>query len=175
MNDDYPYFSFLRLSRSYGIGPQLMQRLLSSYGTADYALDRVLTMPLKHVRIASKQSILVEIATMEQYQARYVTFMDEHYPTYLRHISDPPMVLSVLGNPDLLDTAYIAMVGARAASLPAMQFATLLAGSLKEYRFGVISGLAKGIDGAAHQGALDVGGRTIAVVAGGVDLSLIHI
>ncbi len=100
--------------------------------------------------------------------ARYL-FLDEHdYPQLLTHIDNAPPVLTVKGNLDLFARPGIAMVGARNASAGASRFARQLAFELGQSHFAIISGLARGIDTAAHAGSLDSG--TIAVIAGGIDI-----
>jgi DNA processing protein len=94
---------------------------------------------------------------------------DELYPPLLREIPDPPPVLYVRGDPRLLTYAQLAVVGSRRASPAALRLAQLLGGQLTQAGLLVCSGLALGIDGAAHRGALDAGGKSIAVVATGID------
>ena len=94
---------------------------------------------------------------------------DEQYPPLLREIPDPPPVLYVRGDPRLLKDAQLAVVGSRRASPAVLRVAQMLAGQLTQAGLLVCSGLALGIDGAAHRGALDAGGKSIAVIATGID------
>ncbi|MCB1689421.1 MAG: DNA-processing protein DprA [Halioglobus sp.] len=94
---------------------------------------------------------------------------DEQYPPLLRAIQDPPPVLYVRGDPGLLLGAQLAVVGSRRASPAALRVAQLLSGQLTQAGLHICSGLALGIDGAAHRGALDAGGKSVAVIATGID------
>ncbi|CAA0115029.1 DNA processing protein DprA [Halioglobus japonicus] len=94
---------------------------------------------------------------------------DEQYPPLLREIHDPPPVLYVRGDPGLLKDAQLAVVGSRRASPAALRVAQMLGGQFTQAGLHVCSGLALGIDGAAHRGALEAGGNSIAVMATGID------
>lgn len=94
---------------------------------------------------------------------------DERYPSLLRAIHDPPPLLYVRGDPLVLQQPQLAVVGSRRASPAAQRVAHLLSGQLAQSGLTICSGLALGVDGAAHQGALDVGGKSVAVMATGID------
>ena len=98
-----------------------------------------------------------------------VALEDETYPASLREIRDPPRSLTVLGTLDSSDDRAVAIVGSRRASPYGLSTARRLASELAEAGVTVVSGLAVGIDGAAHEGALAAGGRTIAVLGSGID------
>lgn len=98
-----------------------------------------------------------------------LSLTDPRYPALLKEIPDPPPVLYVRGDPDLLNQTQLAMVGSRNPSAGGRQIAHDFAQSLSNNGFTITSGLALGIDGACHQGALDVGGYTIAVAGTGLD------
>ena len=100
---------------------------------------------------------------------RLVAIDDEHYPPLLREIHDPPALLYVLGDPALLLTPQLAVVGSRGATSAGLRLARDLSGQLSAAGLLVGSGLALGIDTAAHEGALQSGGRTVAVMATGID------
>ncbi len=108
-----------------------------------------------------------EIARVEAAGANAIAFCEPAYPPRLREIADPPPLIFVKGHEVLLGRDCVAMVGARNASAGGIRFARELARDRREAGFVVTSGLARGIDAAAHSCALD--GGTIAVVAGGVD------
>ena len=108
-------------------------------------------------------------ATLERVGAQVLSLRDERYPPLLREIHDPPPLLYARGNPDLLLQPQLAIVGARRATAAGMRLAARIAGSLSSEGMVVTSGLALGIDGAAHRGALDAGGPTIAVLGSGVE------
>ena len=101
--------------------------------------------------------------------ASIVAIDDEHYPPLLREIHDPPALLYVLGDPALLLTPQLAVVGSRCATSAGLRLARDLSGQLSAAGLLVGSGLALGIDTAAHEGALQSGGRTVAVMATGID------
>ena len=94
---------------------------------------------------------------------------DPAYPGLLEELPDAPPLLFIEGDPSLLERPQLAMVGSRRASRPGLDNATAFARSLARGGFVITSGLALGIDGAAHQGALDVGGKTIAVLGTGLE------
>ena len=101
--------------------------------------------------------------------ASVVAIDDELYPPLLRAIHDPPPLLYVRGDPSVLPDAQLAVVGSRRASPAALRVAELLSGQLARAGLHICSGMAIGIDGAAHRGALAAGGRSVAVIATGID------
>lgn len=101
--------------------------------------------------------------------ASVIAIDDEHYPPLLRAIHDPPSMLYVRGDPGVLLAPQLAIVGSRRASPAALRLAQLLSGQLASAGFHICSGLAIGIDGAAHSGALAAGGLSVAVMATGID------
>jgi DNA processing protein len=113
----------------------------------------------------------IEVATarLVRLGARVVPLGRIDYPEPLRALDDAPLVLSVRGRAEILATPAIAIVGARAATLAAREIARRLAYDLARAGFTIVSGLARGIDGEAHRGALEAGGRTIGVLACGID------
>ena len=107
---------------------------------------------------------------LDLYRDSALTLADENYPELLRHLPDPPLALFYRGNPSLLKKPAVAMVGSRRASAYGLNAARHLAGQLALAGVAVVSGLARGIDGAAHAAALDAGGDTIAVLGTGIDV-----
>jgi DNA processing protein len=101
--------------------------------------------------------------------AEPVTILDSRYPLLLSCAPDPPPVLWVRGNVECLETAAVAVVGSRSATLYALQVAARLGAELGERGVVVVSGLARGVDSAAHRGCLDAGGTTVAVLGSGLD------
>ena len=99
----------------------------------------------------------------------FITLVDEHYPELLRHTSDPPVVLYGRGNWEMLDLPKIAIVGTRVATVYGKKVATQFAQQLAEAGVCIVSGMASGIDGCAHAGALDVKGATIAVLGSSLE------
>jgi DNA processing protein len=111
-----------------------------------------------------------ELCELPRFNARMVRWTDADYPPNLRQISDPPPFVFVRGDVPLADPHCVAVVGARAASEAGLRMAERLGFELAAKGFVVVSGLARGIDGAAHRGALSAGGRTIAVMGSGIDV-----
>ncbi|WP_076416499.1 DNA-processing protein DprA [Shewanella sp. UCD-KL12] len=116
---------------------------------------------------------LIESALSWQQSAdnNYIVTLDSpDYPCLLKQLSDPPTIIFVKGDINALKFPCISMVGSRAASHTGLQLAYKLAGELSASGFAVVSGMAIGIDGAAHQACIDKGGRTLAVLGTGVDV-----
>lgn len=105
----------------------------------------------------------------EHEHCHIIALFDPRYPALLKEIPDPPPILFVRGNPDLLARPQLAMVGSRNPSASGAQLAHDFAASLSDHGLIITSGLALGIDAASHQGALDAGGDTIAVAGTGLD------
>ncbi len=108
-------------------------------------------------------------ASVNQLRNRAITWIDRDYPYLLREIADPPSVLFVEGNRSLLGRDSIAVVGSRRASAYGLSAATEIARSLSEAGVTVVSGMARGIDGAAHRAAMNGSGSTVAVLGTGID------
>ncbi|MBM3518698.1 MAG: DNA-protecting protein DprA, partial [Alphaproteobacteria bacterium] len=121
------------------------------------------------VAVASREAAEAEIAAVARLGARLVAWGEPEYPAALAAIADPPPLIVVLGHAHLLSRPSVAIVGARNASANGVRIARRLAGDLGRAGFIVVSGLARGIDAAAHQGAL--GSGTIALQAGGIDIA----
>jgi len=116
----------------------------------------------------SRRDAETEIAALDRLGAELVCWGEPEYPAALSAVEDAPPVLTVLGNPALLQAPMVAVVGARNASANGRRIASELATGLGEAGIVVVSGMARGIDAAAHLGALDSG--SVAVVAGGADI-----
>ncbi|HEY5138585.1 MAG TPA: DNA-processing protein DprA, partial [Methylococcales bacterium] len=110
-----------------------------------------------------------DLSWLEQQNNGVITFNDTNYPSQLKEIADPPPVLFVRGNPDLLSLPQIAIVGSRNPSALGEETAFNFAKTLSLYGFVITSGLALGIDGASHRGALNAKGYTVAVAGTGLD------
>ena len=111
----------------------------------------------------------IDLAWLEQKNNAVITLFDSNYPALLKEISDPPPLLFVRGNPDLLALPQIAIVGSRNPSTQGLETAKAFAKTLSQHGFVITSGLALGIDAASHQGALNAKGYTIAVAGTGLD------
>ncbi|MBP2290869.1 DNA-processing protein DprA [Azospirillum rugosum] len=170
---DAERFDWLRLIRTENVGPITFHRLLERYGTARAALEALPDLAkrggrAKPLRIAAKADVERELLANERVGARLLCSCEPDYPEPMAALDDAPPVVSVLGHAHLLRRRGVAMVGARNASMNGKTFAQRLAKELGEAGLLVVSGLARGIDTAAHAGALGTG--TAAVVAGGVDI-----
>ncbi len=161
-----------RLSQSENVGPVTFKKLLTRYSSASRALEALPTLSqqgglARPLRIYSDEATTKDFANAEKCGGQFVAAGERGYPPYLRYIHSAPPLLCVAGNLDLAQMDAIAIVGARNASAIGMKFARQLANELASAGFIVVSGLARGIDTAAHQAA--VGRATLAVVAGGID------
>ncbi|NIJ21960.1 DNA processing protein [Sphingomonas naasensis] len=163
----------LRLLRSANVGPVTWRQLIVRYGSAEAALE---ALPMLAARgggrppaIADPGTVRREIARVEKLGARYLFLGDDDYPPLLAELDTAPPALIVRGRIALATGDCAAMVGARNASAAACRFARQLALGLGEAGVTVVSGLARGIDTAAHIGAL--AGGTIGVIASGIDVA----
>jgi len=157
----------LRLSRTESVGPVTFYALLRRFGSATAALDALPRLS-RPVTAVSRSEAEAELAALNRLEGRLVCWGEPLYPPALAQIEDAPPVLTVLGRAELLLAPMMAVVGARNASANGRRLARELAAGLGEANIVVISGMARGIDAAAHLGALDTG--SIAVVAGGADV-----
>lgn len=164
-------FARLRLARTDQIGPVTFKQLLDRCGSAETALNALPEMIRRGGGrghdLPSEADIAAEIADGARVGARLIVLGDADFPAALAAVDPPPPVLWALGDPALLDRPCVAVVGARIASAGGQRIARGLAQQLGEAGYVVVSGLARGIDGAAHTGALPTG--TAAVLGGGVD------
>lgn len=162
----------LRLARSAGIGPITFRHLIERFGTAAAAIAAIPGLAARgggRARTLADDRVLDgELRAVERMGGRHLIAGDADYPAALWQIENAPVAMILLGDAGLLARPMVAMVGARNASAAACRFARGLAADLAGEGVAVVSGLARGIDSAAHQGALD--GGTIAVVAGGADV-----
>lgn len=163
----------LRLIRSENVGPITYRGLVQRFGSAQAALDELPALArgggrAKSLRIPSAADAEREIENLARIGGTMLMLGEADYPRLLAAIEDVPPVLSVLGKPSLLTDRTIAIVGARNASGIGRKFGRDLAAELGRLGFLIVSGLARGIDAAAHEGALATG--TVAVMAGGVDI-----
>lgn len=165
--------AWLRLIRTENVGPVTFHRLIQRFGTAQAALDALPTLskrggrskPLKACSLSRAED---EIAELDKMGATLVARPEADYPDTLRAVEDAPPLLTVLGHAHLLNKPALGVVGARNASLNGRKLAAELSRRTGEAGYVIASGLARGIDAAAHDAALQTG--TVAVVAGGVDV-----
>lgn len=162
----------IRLIRSQGVGPVAYRQLLMRFGSAGDAIRALPDLARRGGGKAPSVAPLAvaerEVTAVERLGGRFLLLGQGLYPRALAELDGAPPVLSVLGDLRLLDRPMVAIVGARNASAAACRFARGLAHGLGGEGLCVVSGLARGIDSAAHDGALDSG--TIAVIAGGLDV-----
>jgi DNA processing protein len=162
-----------RLARTEGVGPITYRRLLRRFGSAAAALDALPGLARAGGRDAPPASpqpgaAAREIDRLAQMGA-HLRFVDtDGYPALLGLLEDAPAVIAVQGDATLLDRSAVALVGGRNASANGQRIAEVLAAELAAAGLVVVSGLARGIDAAAHRGALPAG-STVAVIAGGLD------
>ncbi len=164
---------WLRLIRSENVGPVTFWHLLRHFGSAADALDALPELSRrggrsKPVRIASVAAAEAEIAATRKAGARLVAAQEPDYPWRLATTEDAPPLISLAGAAALGNAPVVSIVGARNASSNGKRIARTIAQGLGEAGVAVASGLARGIDAAAHAGSLETG--TIAVVAGGIDI-----
>jgi DNA processing protein len=159
------------LLRTPGIGPVTYRQLIARFGTPSAALAAVPDLARrgggKAPALRSRDDAEREISKVEKFGARFLALGQGLYPRLLAELEDAPPLMIAKGDIGLLDKQAVAMVGARNASAAACRFARGLAHDLGQEGFVVVSGLARGIDSAAHDGALETG--TIGVIAGGID------
>jgi len=162
--------SWLRLIRSYRVGPSTFYRLLGEHGSATAALDALPAIAsaagVSKYTPCSLEAAQAELARGTALGATLICYGSPDYPDLLAQLSEPPPVIWAQGDLSLLKRPSISMVGARNASSLGGRMAQSLAAKLGEAGFVITSGLARGIDAAAHIAALDTG--TIAVQAGGL-------
>ncbi|MBE6447555.1 MAG: DNA-protecting protein DprA [Alphaproteobacteria bacterium] len=161
----------LRLSRTESIGDSVFWKLISAYGSAEEAIDRWRHSARKY-EIRGEDAVFHEIDLIHKFGADFVFFEDEDYPKLLKQVSNPPPVLTFLGDRRKLSEFnkknIVALIGARNSSVPANRFCEKLADDLGHNDVIIASGLAKGIDTYAHLGSIQTG--TIAVLASGINV-----
>jgi DNA processing protein len=164
----------LRLARTNTVGPIAFRRLLDRYGSATEALAALPSLARRAGRatapsLPAARDAEREIAFVEKLGGTMLIWGDPAYPPLLAQTEDAPPVLAVLGDAALLSRPAVAIVGSRNASANGRSIAETLAANLATAGLAIVSGMARGIDAAAHAGALATG-TTIAAVAGGLDV-----
>jgi len=174
---DKERFAWLRLARTENVGPVTFAALIARFGSAMAALDAVPTLAARGSRSGSGKrefaippdaEIAREFAGLAKIGGHFLFSCEPDFPQGLAALDPPPPAIAVLGHAHLLRADMIAMVGARNASALGRKLAWMMARELGEAGLAIVSGLARGIDAAAHEAALDSG--TVAVVAGGIDI-----
>jgi DNA processing protein len=171
--DPEEHLDWLRLSRTESIGPISFYAMLRRFGSARAALEALPQLARRGERARTitappRAAAEAELTALGRIGGWIVCRGEPTYPEALAAVEDAPPVLTMLGRPELLTRPMVAVVGARNASANGRRLARELAIGLGQGGLVIVSGLARGIDAAAHLGALDSG--TAAVVAGGVDI-----
>jgi DNA processing protein len=169
---DTQRIDWLRLIRSDNVGPRTFRSLINHFGNASTALERLPDLARRGGasrpgRICSEEGAHAELVASKKLGVSLLAPGEAGYPPRLATLDDAPPLLGVRGAPDLLMRPMIAIVGSRNASAAGLKFASALARDLGDAGFVIISGLARGIDQAAHRASLARG--TVAVLAGGHD------
>ncbi|MDL2400822.1 DNA-processing protein DprA [Rhizobium mayense] len=164
--------AWLRLIRSDNVGPSTFRDLIRHYGSAEAALAALPELSqrggsTRAIRIASEQDALRELEAAHRFGARFVGIGEPDYPQALREIDGAPPLLAVKGSLPAATRPAIGIVGSRNASISGAKFTAMIARACGQAGYAVISGLARGIDTAAHRASLETG--TIAAMAGGLD------
>ena len=170
---DNQRLDWLRLIRSENVGPVVFRQLLERYGNPEAALEALPDLvrragAKRRIRICPPEEAEAEGKAAHKAGARLIALCEPDYPALLRNLDDAPPVLTVLGKAEVFAPPCVGIVGARNASANGRRLAERLAADLVAAGFTVASGMARGIDTAAHRGALP--GATIAVLAGGGDI-----
>ncbi len=162
----------LRLIRSENVGPVTFRERLRHFGSAAAALDALPSLAARggrrRIKICAKSVATEEIETLERLGGRHIFLGEADYPEALAALEEAPPALLAMGNIHLLQRKAVAIVGARNASTNGRRIARDIAAGVAEAGLSVVSGMARGIDAAAHAGALE--GGTVAVLAGGPDV-----
>ena len=171
---------WIALNMTPGVGPRVAARLLERFGSAERVL-RALRSELEPLRLQPEtiESIVTgdgraraegELERVRALGGDIVVLDDGAYPSLLREIPDPPLTLYVRGDWEAcLNAPCVAVVGSRKCSTYGQNASGMLARDLAAHGVTIVSGLARGIDAAAHRGALEAGGRTVAVMGTGLD------
>jgi DNA processing protein len=169
---DEQRIAWLRLIRSENVGPATFRDLVNHFGSASTALAMVPELTRRGgagrpARVTSVEEAERELEGIRRLGARLVGIGEPEYPPLLRQSDGPPPLVTIKGDPAVFTLPAVAIVGARNASLAGIKFARKIAGELGEAGFCVVSGLARGIDAAAHEASQATG--TAAALAGGLD------
>jgi DNA processing protein len=164
--------AWLRLARSENVGPVTFARLLDRFGSAQSALDALPDLARRggaqRFTVCSQAEAEKEVAAVAAADATLIAKGEENYPPLLARIEDAPPLIAVKGNAHLLTKRAVGVVGTRNASLNGLRIARMLAEGIGKAGYLIVSGMARGIDGAAHEASLETG--TAAALAGGVDV-----
>lgn len=167
--NDEQRLDWLRLIRSENVGPRTFRELVNHFGSARAALEALPRLARRggagSPRLFSRDEAEAEFAAARKCGVHFLAVGEADYPPRLALIDDPPPLLAVQGQRDILARPAVAIVGSRNASAAGQKFAERLARELGAAGYAIVSGLARGIDAAAHRASLATG--TVAVLAGG--------
>ncbi|OCJ03626.1 DNA protecting protein DprA [Rhizobium sp. AC44/96] len=169
---DRQRIAWLRLIRSDNVGPATFRDLINHFGSAETALAALPELSARggatrSIRIATETEAHRELEAAHRFGARFVGIGEPDYPQALKQIEGAPPLLAVKGNLSAATQPAAGIVGSRNASISGAKFAAMIAGECGRAGYAIVSGLARGIDTAAHRASLDTG--TIAAMAGGLD------
>jgi DNA processing protein len=168
--DNRERIAWLRLIRSDGIGPITFRELIEHFGSAEAALEAVPDLAARggrRLRVHPAEHAEREIDALDAIGARLIAIGEPDYPPWLAHIDSAPPLVALRGDAAALRRPTVAIVGSRNASIGGVKFAKQIARDLGALGYVIASGLARGIDAAAHEASLPSG--TVAVLAGGLD------
>ena len=170
---DRQRLAWLRLIRTPNVGPASFRELINRFGSAEAALEMLPELMIsgganRIVRIPSAAEAEAELDAARRAGARFVGIGEADYPALLKTIDNPPPLLAVKGEGAVFRLPAVAIVGARNASLAGIKMARMLAADVGRDGYAIVSGLARGIDTAAHRGSLSTG--TVGALAGGLDI-----
>lgn len=163
--------AWLRLIRSENVGPATFRDLINQYGSAQAAIEAIPDLArrggaARRLKITPRETAEQELESITRLGGRLVAMGEPEYPPWLRNAHAPPPVLTVNGDAAVLTKPFVAIVGSRNASVAGRKIAATLARELGAHELAIVSGLARGIDAAAHSAAADTG--TAAIFAGGI-------
>jgi DNA processing protein len=169
---DRQRIAWLRLIRSDNVGPATFRDLINHFGSAEAALSMLPELSARggatrSIRIVTEAEAYRELEAVQRFGARFVGIGEPDYPQALRQIDGAPPLLAIKGDLSILNRPAVGIVGSRNASISGAKFAAMIARDCGRAGYTVVSGLARGIDTAAHRASLNTG--TIAAMAGGLD------
>ena len=169
---DRQRIAWLRLIRSDNVGPITFRDLINHFGSAETAVEALPELSARggstrSIRIATHQEAEAELEFARRHGARFIGIGEPDYPQALKQIEGAPPLVAVKGNPAISLQPAVGIVGSRSCSISGAKFTAMLARDIGRAGYSIVSGLARGIDTAAHRASLETG--TVAVLAGGLD------